>query len=116
MVRTYQVKVATHDKFDEEFKDLPIDSLSPSYEHILHLSRELIPINDRALSASDLESFVYPFARTEIANTIVNPETKNNHFGFELIGNDLNERNYVKDVDNNVVSSAGKSFGTLRSS
>ena len=79
---THQVTVVTHAKFDERINDLPIDNLPPDCQHILCLNGQPIPIDNRALSASDPEFFIYPFAKIETANIIVNLKTKNNHFGL----------------------------------
>ena len=81
---THQVKIATHAKFDEGFNDLPIDTLPPNCQHILRLNGQQISINERLLSPSDLDFFIYSFANSETAVIDHNPKAKiiNSAFNF----------------------------------
>ena len=82
---THQVKVTTHAKFDKRFNNLPIDNLPPNCQHILFLNGQHIPTNDPSLNESDLEFFIYSFAKTETADIVVNPKIKDNCFGFKFM-------------------------------
>ena len=113
--RIHQVKVVTHAKFDKGFSDLPIDNITPNYQYILCLNGQPIPINDKAINISDLEFFIYPFTKTETADIVINPKTKNNFFSFKLIDNNFTGRNYVKEVKVTVGSSAAGVFGISQS-
>ena len=92
---THQVKIATHAMFDEGFNDLPINTLPPNCQHILCLNGQQIPINERLLSPSDLEFFIYPFANSETAVIDYSPKAKDNKLGFQLLDDDLTGCNYI---------------------
>ena len=79
------------------------------------MNRQPILIDDRSLSFSNLDFFIYPFAHTETADIIVNPKTEDNCFGFKLLDNNLTGRNYIKEVEDTVGSSAACAFGTIHS-
>ena len=109
-----RVKIATHNKFDESFNDLPVDNMPLNCQKILCLNGTCICPDKRELNSSDLEFFLYPFSDKETAVIPVHPSTTHASFGFDLNDYDFSGCAYIKDVDDTVTSSAAKSFGTCK--
>ena len=63
-----------------------------------------------------MEFFIYPFANSETAIIDYNPKAKDNKLGFQLLDDDLTGRNYIKDIEDKVGSSAASAFGSLATS
>ena len=113
---TDRVKYGTHAKFDEGFNDLPADNLPPNCQQILRRNGSPMPMDDKEITTSDLEFFVYPFADKENATVPVLPSTKDDSFGFKLQDDDLYGRTYIKDLNDTKSSSAAKVFGDTKRS
>ena len=64
---TERVKITSHCKFDEDFNDLPTESVPLGFQQLVQANRdEPIPADDVDISSSDLDFFVYPFANKQI--------------------------------------------------
>ena len=109
-----QVKIATHTKFDEGFNDLPVDNLPLDSQQVLCLNGTCVPADKTELSLSDLEFFVYLFSDKETAVILVLCNMLDALFGFDLMYCKLSSCTYIKDVNNTMLSSATKSFGTCK--
>ena len=62
-VKSQRCKIAVHCVFDEEFNDIPMKSLCPNAQHLLHIANGngLTKIQGSVYAASELEFYIYPF-------------------------------------------------------
>ena len=99
-VESQQCKIAVHCVFDEEFNDIPIESLCPNAQHLLCLSNgnELTEMQGSINAASKLEFYIYPFSEKQITVVHVSPNEEDPTFGFEMKTNDLHKRVYISNV------------------
>lgn len=84
-----QVKIVTHDTFDERFTNLPTNTLSPMCQHFQILkNNERHPLNNNEINSVD-HAFFITFAEKEVFTIPVLPNTKDTYFGFILKDDEL---------------------------
>ena len=98
-VETHRVKIATHCKFDEGMNDLPSEQLPLGFQQLTRVNDDdRVPCDDKEISNSDLDFFVYPFADKEIAHIPVTSDDHHKHYGMSLADDELSGRVYVRKV------------------
>ena len=101
-VELERVKIATHCKFDEGYNNSPSSELPPGFQQIQRMNNDIpLPIDDKEISTSDLEFFVYPFSDSEVVTVPILPDDDIDNFGFDFCTDDLNGRVYVSGIKNN---------------
>lgn len=83
------MKYGTHAKFDKGYNNLPADNLPSNCQQNLCQNGSSMPIDNKEITTSDLELFLYPFVDKEIATIPVLPSTKDDSFGFKFQDDDL---------------------------
>ena len=64
-METHRVKIATHYKFDEGMNHLPSEQLPLGFQQLTHVNDDdRVSCDDKEISASDLDFFVYSFAES----------------------------------------------------
>ena len=98
-LKSQRVKVGTHMQFDEGFNDLPLTDLPLGASQYVRLNHGIRPPpDDKPVTQSDLQFFVYPFEDRQFATIPVLPNDKHKRFGLTLADDDLMNRTYVKQI------------------
>ena len=74
-VESQRCKIAVHCVFDEGFNDIPMESLCPNAQHLLHIANgnDLTEIKGSIDAASELEFYIYPFSEKQTTVIHVSP-------------------------------------------
>ena len=96
---TERIKITSRCKFDEDFNDLPTESVPLDFQQLIWANQdEPIPADDVDTSSSDLGFFVYSFANKEIIDVPVQSNNKDKQFGLKLCNDDLYNRVYIEEI------------------
>ena len=99
-VESQRCKIAVHCVFGEEFNNVPIESLCPNAQPLLHVANgnDLTEIKGSIDDASDLEFYIYPFSEKQTTVVHVSPTEDNPTFGFEMKTDKLHKRVYISNA------------------